>query len=68
MTALILAGVIVGAVAAAAAATGFLEHRRRRSERLAAQADRESRGEPIPTGWPDRGSVGHQPSTPEESR
>jgi hypothetical protein len=56
MTALILAGLIVGAVAAAAVVTGFLEYRRRRSERLAAQADRASRSEPIPTGWP-RGST-----------
>jgi hypothetical protein len=68
MIALTLAGVLIGAVCAAAVLTGVRDHRRRRAERLAAQADREAHGEPIPSGWPDRGTVAGRPATPEESR
>lgn len=52
MVELVLAGVIVAAVGAAALMTGVRDARRRRAERLAAEADRERRGEPIPGGWP----------------
>jgi hypothetical protein len=68
MVALMLAGVLIGAVGAAAVLTGLRDHRRLRAERLAAQSDRGTCGEPIPSGWPDRGTVGRQPFTPEESR
>ncbi|MFG3339303.1 hypothetical protein [Glycomyces sp. NPDC048151] len=57
MVELVLAGVIIAAVAAAVVVTGVRDHRRRRAERLAAEADRMPRGEPIPSGWPDGGSV-----------
>jgi hypothetical protein len=57
MLELVLAGVIIAAVAAAAVATGVRDRRRRRTERLAAEADCVPRGEPIPGGWPGGGSV-----------
>jgi hypothetical protein len=68
MVALVMAGVIIGAVCAAAVVTGVRDHRRHRAESLADQAERVPCGEPIPSGWPDRGTVAAQPVTPEESR
>jgi hypothetical protein len=64
MVELVLAGVIVAAVGAAALMTGVADARRRRAERLAAEADRERRGEPIPGGWPGSGGAGAPPVAP----
>lgn len=66
MLELILAGVIIGAVCVTAVVTGVRDHRG--ADRLATEADREPRGEPIPSGWPHRSSVGRQPPSPEEPR
>jgi hypothetical protein len=46
---MVLAGVIIGAVSAAAAVTGFRDWRRRRAERTESPAP--AFGEPIPSGW-----------------
>lgn len=51
MVELVLAVVIIAAVSAAALMTGIADTRRRRAERLAAQAEHAPRGEPIPGGW-----------------
>ncbi|WP_205326575.1 hypothetical protein [Glycomyces sp. YM15] len=49
MVELVLAGVIVGAIGAAAVVTGILDHRRRR--RREAETEGAPSGEPIPGGW-----------------
>jgi hypothetical protein len=64
MVALTLAGVLIGAIGAAAVLTGVRDHRRLRAERLAAQADRETCGEPIPSGWPHGSTLSQRSTTP----
>ena len=59
MVELVLAGVIIGAVMAAAAVTGIRDRRRRKEER--AEAERGGVppfGEPIPSGWMATGGMG----------
>jgi hypothetical protein len=58
MVELVLAGVIIGAVMAAAAVTGIRDRRRRKEER--AEAERGGVppfGEPIPSGWMATGGL-----------
>ncbi len=50
MVEMILAGVIIGVVLAAATATGVRDWRRRRRERIEDEAPRPG-GDPIPGGW-----------------
>ncbi|MCD0446188.1 hypothetical protein LO763_21480 [Glycomyces sp. A-F 0318] len=49
MVEMVLAGVIIGAVSAAAAVSGLQDRRRRRAERRGTEAP--VFGEPIPSGW-----------------
>lgn len=63
MVELILAGVIITAVCAVAVVTA-VHDRRSRAEQLAAEADREPGGEPIPGGWPGRSTLGRRSPTP----
>lgn len=59
MVELILAGVIIGAVCAAAVVTGVRDQRRRKAIRLAAERSGVPSGEPIPGGWgADRQAIG----------
>ncbi|SDE28618.1 hypothetical protein [Glycomyces harbinensis] len=51
MVELLLAGVIIGAVATAAAVTGVRDRRRRRAERTGPRDAAPTSGEPIPSGW-----------------
>ncbi|MDN3238977.1 hypothetical protein [Glycomyces tritici] len=51
MVELILAGVIIGAVSAAALVTGIRDHHRRKAARLATERGGDPSGEPIPGGW-----------------
>lgn len=64
MVELILAGVIITAVCAVAVVTAVHDRRRSRAEQLAAEADREPGGEPIPGGWPGRSTLGRRSPTP----
>lgn len=57
MVELILAGVIIGAVMAAAVVTSVRDHRRRKADRLSGERDDEPCGEPIPGGWVATGGV-----------
>ncbi|MFC3492088.1 hypothetical protein [Glycomyces rhizosphaerae] len=57
MLELILAGVIIGAVMAAAVITSVRDRHRRKADRLSDERDVESWGEPIPGGWVATGGV-----------
>lgn len=57
MVELILAGVIIGGVCAAAVVTSVRDRRRRKTDRQAAERDGVPHGEPIPGGWVATGDL-----------
>jgi predicted small secreted protein len=58
MVEMILAGVIIGGVCAAAVVTDVRDRRRRRQEILEAERSGVPYGEPIPGGWIAAGDLG----------